>query len=101
MNRYFLSLLFSFGIISSALSFQQDPVPLYSVFLIGDAGEPFENPVLTTLKSELAKVGDKGAVVFLGDNIYPKGLPPRGNSLRAEAEKAINGQIDSKEFWRQ
>ncbi|MFT6871260.1 MAG: hypothetical protein ACJAVN_000257 [Roseivirga sp.] len=94
MNRYFLSLLFSFGIISSALSFQQDPVPLYSVFLIGDAGEPFENPVLTTLKSELAKVGDKGAVVFLGDNIYPKGLPPRGNTLRAEAEKAINGQID-------
>lgn len=81
--------------IGGVLGFQSDQVPVYSVFLIGDAGEPFENPVLTTLKSELAKVGDKGAVVFLGDNIYPKGLPPKGNPLRAEAEKAINGQIDA------
>lgn len=92
MNKYIIFLLLSTSLLFNAQGFQQDPI--YSVFLIGDAGEPFENPVLTALKSELAKVGDKGAVVFLGDNIYPKGLPPRGSALRAEAEKAINGQID-------
>lgn len=93
MYRLFLTTLFSISFFTlSSFGFQQDPV--YSVFLIGDAGEPIENPVLTTLKSEIAKVGDKGAVVFLGDNIYPQGLPPIGHPLRAAAEKAINGQID-------
>ena len=79
----------------SSFAFQQTNDPVYSVFLIGDAGEPYENPVLTLLESELAKVGDKGAVVYLGDNIYPKGLPPKGHPLRAEAEVAINGQINA------
>lgn len=91
-NRILTILIFSALFSFNALGLQQDPV--HSVFLIGDAGEPIENPVLTTLKAELAKVGNRGTVVFLGDNIYPKGLPPKGNPLRAEAEKAINGQID-------
>lgn len=93
MNTRLLTILLSISLVTiSAYSFQEKPV--YSVFLIGDAGEPIENPVLTTIKSELAKIGDKGTIVFLGDNIYPQGLPPVGHSLRAEAEKAINGQLD-------
>jgi len=80
-------------------AFQQKKEPIHSIFLIGDAGEPFENPVLIALKNELSKVGDRGTVVFLGDNIYPKGLPPVGHKLRAEAEIAIDGQINAvKEF---
>ncbi len=75
--------------------FQNSNDPIHSIFLIGDAGEPDENPVLVALKRELAKVGDKGTVVFLGDNIYPKGLPPVGHELRAAAEKAIDGQINA------
>ena len=73
----------------------QNGDPVHSVFLIGDAGEPYENPVLTLLKAELAKVGDKGSVVFLGDNIYPKGMPPVGHELRADAEKSLNQQIEA------
>ncbi len=68
---------------------------VHSIFLIGDAGEPYENPVLDLLKSENEKVGKKGTVIFLGDNIYPKGLPPTGHPLREEAEIAINQQIAS------
>lgn len=90
----FLTLLFSFFIFSS-FKFQQTDQPVYSIFLIGDAGEPGENPVLTLLKSELDKVGDKGAVVYLGDNIYPKGMPSGRHPLRAAAEEAINGQIEA------
>jgi calcineurin-like phosphoesterase family protein len=80
---------------ANALQAFQQQTPIHSVFLIGDAGEPFENPVLIELKKELDKIGDKGTVIFLGDNIYPKGLPPVGHKLRAEAEIAINGQINA------
>lgn len=72
----------------------QDEI-IHSIFLIGDAGEPKENPVLTLLKSEVDQVEHPATVVFLGDNIYPKGLPPVGHPLRQEAEKAIDGQIES------
>lgn len=79
--------------VSPALAFQNNDPPIHSIFLIGDAGEPFENPVLIQLKKDLDKIGDRGTVIFLGDNIYPKGLPPVGHKLRPEAEIAINGQI--------
>jgi len=93
-------LFFSLFVLSSSVNFSlaQDH-PIHSIFLIGDAGEPSENPVLVSLKNELLKIGDRGTVIFLGDNIYPKGLPPKGHELREEAEKAINGQINAvKEF---
>ena len=83
-----------------AFAFQTDSDPIHSVFLIGDAGEPYENPVLVALKKEIAKIGDRGSVVFLGDNIYPKGLPPVGHELRDEAEVAINGQINAVKDFR-
>lgn len=78
----------------SSIAFQANP-PIYSVYLIGDAGEPYENPVLTLLKKELDMAGENAAVIFLGDNIYPKGMPPEDHPLRAEAELAIDGQINA------
>ncbi|WP_053223366.1 metallophosphoesterase [Roseivirga seohaensis] len=80
---------------TSVYGFQEKEQPIYSVFLVGDAGEPGENPVLDLLKIELDKVGDRGAVLFLGDNIYPQGMPPRGHKLRPDAEIAIDGQINA------
>ena len=80
---------------TSVFGFQEKEQPIYSVFLVGDAGEPGENPVLDLLKIELDKVGDRGAVLFLGDNIYPQGMPPKGHRLRPEAEIAIDGQINA------
>ncbi len=90
-----IALLLTFISLPGAFGFQSQNDPVHSVFLIGDAGEPYENPVLVALKNELSKIGDRGSVVFLGDNIYPKGLPPKGHELRAEAEKAIDGQINA------
>lgn len=78
----------------TSLAYQTKP-PIYSIYLIGDAGEPYENPVLTLLKKDLDKAGENAAIVFLGDNIYPKGLPPEDHPLRAEAEIAIDGQINA------
>ena len=46
----------------------------YSLFLIGDAGDEIEqNKVHKTLQKHLEIAGN-GGVIFLGDNIYPRGL---------------------------
>jgi predicted phosphodiesterase len=63
----------------------------FDVFLIGDTGNVHRHgpdPVLETLVSHFKKEQDS-AVIFLGDNIYPRGLPPVGNILRKDAENGL------------
>ena len=67
------------------------------VFLVGDAGEPArsEEPVLKALRAELAPLGPRGLTVFLGDNIYPAGLPDSAAPARAESERRLDAQLDA------
>ena len=68
----------------------------YSVYLIGDAGksgEQYNTPVLKELKNELNGANKNSAVIFLGDNIYPTGMPYETDPNRKEAEKIIEEQI--------
>lgn len=63
----------------------------YEVFLVGDTGNVQRyghDPVLNTMR---AHFNDKqhSAVVFLGDNIYPRGLPDYGHALRKDAEDTL------------
>ena len=67
-----------------------------SLFLIGDAGSKAYDgePVLR----DLAKQSDslravKQYVVFLGDNVYPRGVPPLGSPTRDDAERKIRAQV--------
>jgi DNA repair exonuclease SbcCD nuclease subunit len=63
----------------------------YEIFLIGDTGNVHRHgtdPVLETLRSHFDE-DQHSAVIFLGDNIYPRGLPPKGNILRKDAENAL------------
>jgi len=67
-----------------------------SLFLIGDAGgNAYEHePVL----AELARQADsfrtvRQFVVFMGDNVYPRGIPPLGHARRADAERRIAAQV--------
>ncbi|MFV2007734.1 MAG: metallophosphoesterase [Longimicrobiales bacterium] len=64
------------------------------VVLLGDAGAPAEGgePVLEALADTVASVPDRTLVVFLGDNIYERGLPPEGPG-RAEAERRLRTLI--------
>ena len=67
----------------------------FSLYLIGDAGEP----TLPTngLKELLQKKYDpsvQSVVIFLGDNIYPKGLPAADENGRAEAESILKAQLN-------
>lgn len=68
---------------------------LYSIFLIGDAGSPiFDNrSTLKLLQEQLEKSSSNSAVVFLGDNIYPIGLPDSGHVLRGEYELKLVEQM--------
>ena len=74
---------------------QSNKVP-YEVFLIGDTGSirPKNDPVLETLKSHFNQ-GQESAVIFLGDNIYPRGLPPKGNLLRKDAEATLDAHKEA------
>ncbi len=67
-----------------------------TIFLIGDAGNPAPGgePVIEALARQVARAPGSAAVVFLGDNIYPRGLPDSASPARAEAERRMNGQVD-------
>ncbi len=67
----------------------------YSFYLIGDAGKNLankNNPVSMALKTELDK-DQNSSVLFLGDNIYPKGMPKKKSKNRSNAEKALDAQL--------
>jgi hypothetical protein len=67
-----------------------------AIFLIGDAGSHAYDgePVL----QELALQSDslrpvRQFVVFLGDNVYPRGVPPVGHPNREDAERRLAAQV--------
>jgi hypothetical protein len=68
-----------------------------SLYLIGDAGAPNARgePVLQALTRDLRGRRTQRVVVFLGDNAYPRGLPPPGHPDRKEAERILAAQVDA------
>ena len=68
----------------------------YTLFFVGDAGEPFiiDDPLGGVLRERVKNSGSNTMVVFLGDNIYPKGMPGPHEKGRAMAEKIIQAQVD-------
>ncbi|MBP4138366.1 metallophosphoesterase [Flavobacterium geliluteum] len=74
----------------------------HSFYLIGDAGNAQQGSSETTLKQlkKYLSIGDETAtVLFLGDNIYPNGLPEKDTPKRNLAEYQLKLQTESvKEF---
>jgi hypothetical protein len=66
-----------------------------SLYLIGDAGapDPSGEPVLEALARDLGSRRSRRVVLFLGDNIYPRGLPAPGSPDRKEAERRLVEQV--------
>lgn len=74
-----------------------DSLIVSRVLLIGDAGAPSSNkkePVLSALQKQLSKLNNRSFVVFLGDNIYPYGMPDVKAVDRQDAEKRITEQLN-------
>lgn len=67
-----------------------------SLILIGDAGKPKPGPpgdqVLNALRAEITRRDVETVVVFLGDNIYPRGL--LGEEPQKE-EQRLGDQVDA------
>jgi hypothetical protein len=65
-----------------------------TIYLIGDAGEdPDHQSGMDILTPMLAEDSD-ASVIFLGDNIYPRGLHGKKHELRAQDERRIIGQME-------
>ncbi len=70
----------------------------HTMYLIGDAGQTYDNntnPILRYLKTKLDSASTNSSIIFLGDNIYPHGLPPKDEKLaREQAERHLDAQLE-------
>lgn len=91
----FLSLLFL--LLGQGIFAQQNPEPKFRIYLIGDAGEMQEgkHPVIEDLLIKLQSEPEIPThLIYLGDNIYPLGLPKKSDKSRREAETILRTQLD-------
>lgn len=69
-----------------------------TLFLIGDAGEPDPHevgPPLDSLAAQAAVAPERTIIVFLGDNVYPGGIPAEGAAEWADARRRLEEQVKS------
>lgn len=106
INRTLLKIIFVVLVSAvSSLLIAQDTTAVinqsdlvYKIILVGDTGEPakeIKEPVLQALKTEASINSDSTFIIFLGDNIYPNGLPAEDDPDRKEYERRIDEQINA------
>lgn len=85
---------YTFLLLSFEVSAQEKPA--YSVYLMGDSGEDYlaELPHYQDLQQELKESGKNSAIILLGDNIYPKGMPDLDDKHREQSENILAIQLD-------
>lgn len=71
----------------------------HTLFLIGDAGNSIDgntpSPALAALSKHLEMAGENSHVAFLGDNIYPVGMPPKSEDEdRVKSESRLDAQLN-------
>lgn len=67
-----------------------------SLFLIGDAGEPDprdREPAVDSMTAQAAIDPAKSVIVFLGDNVYPDGIPEEGRAEYADSRRRLESQV--------
>jgi hypothetical protein len=67
-----------------------------TLFFVGDAGapDPDGEPVFTAVSADAIEREDvRRIVLFLGDNVYPRGLPELDDDDRGEGERRLSAQI--------
>lgn len=94
----FLTWLLALGLISVNCIAQSTNKDIFYLYLIGDAGEPTVSnaPYQKIIQSQrLENPNVLAAAVYLGDNIYPRGLPDDDHNSRSEAEEILRSQIEN------
>jgi hypothetical protein len=67
-----------------------------TLFLVGDAGEADPRQVgapLDSLEAQAAVAPQRSIIVFLGDNVYPSGIPAEGAAEWADARRRLEAQV--------
>ena len=76
----------------------------HSIYLMGDAGFASVDEQKYSLKGFKDLIESEGMendiAIFLGDNIYPKGLPKNGDPEREAAEGFLDAQLNSVEDFK-
>ncbi|QCW98631.1 phosphoesterase [Aggregatimonas sangjinii] len=77
----------------------------HTFYLVGDAGlSPFGgmNKALTIFKDRLDKADENSTAIFLGDNIYPAGMPDKKDSTAAyvNAKNDLDAQLKTLENYK-
>jgi len=78
-------------------------IPVHTFYLIGDAGDSPEgklNPALKLFKERLASADKNSTTIFLGDNIYPAGLPTKKDEGYDKAKNNLDAQIKTLEDFK-
>ena len=74
----------------------------HTFYLIGDAGNSVQgksSKALESLKKEISTASENSTLLFLGDNIYPKGLPEKDAENYNIAKQELENQISvTKDF---
>ncbi|MEM1137324.1 MAG: ShlB/FhaC/HecB family hemolysin secretion/activation protein, partial [Bacteroidota bacterium] len=68
-----------------------------TVFLLGDAGKPSRQPLepaFKYLKQQMDEAGAKSHIIYLGDNLYPRGLSDSTSITRKEEELHLLTQVE-------
>jgi hypothetical protein len=67
------------------------------IILIGDAGELHQdghNPVVDAVRKQFNMQDTKNTVLFLGDNVYPLGMPAPTSPRYAQSQQIIDYQVN-------
>lgn len=76
---------------------QTSNAPKFRIYLIGDAGEMKDgnHPVIEDLSQQLTIQSTiPSYLIYLGDNIYPLGLPKKSSTKRVESKLILKTQLD-------
>ncbi|OIQ21078.1 MAG: metallophosphoesterase [Flavobacterium sp. MedPE-SWcel] len=76
-------------------SIQHKTNPDHRFYLIGDAGytNSHSEKLLDVVSEKLQTEIKNTTLLYLGDNIYPLGMPPKNSKEREKAEKSLDAQI--------
>jgi hypothetical protein len=78
-------------------TYDEEEKPIHRFYLIGDAGyanEPHTQELLSIISKKLDKEDKNTTLFYLGDNIYPLGMPvKKGTPERQDAEGSLAAQI--------
>jgi hypothetical protein len=69
-----------------------------TLFLVGDAGEQDPRrvgPALDSMSRQAAAAPERSIIVFLGDNVYPSGIPRDSSLTWDDAKRRLQNQVDA------